>query len=195
MVRKSLHNLVCLFLLLFHLCTLRFEDYFSDRVKQLTFTFPEDAATSTGAPFWSAPKRFPRPLKFSSSDPSNLQFIMAAAILRAETFGIPIPEWAKDPKKLAAVVDDVIVADFQPKAGVNIVTDEKVTSLSTASVDDAAVIDDLIEKLEECAKKLTPGFRMNPIQFEKVDPHSLNFIFFLRFALPLEIFITLLIYP
>lgn len=105
---------------------------------------------------------------------------MAAAILRAETFGIPIPEWAKDPKKLAAVVDDVIVADFQPKAGVNIVTDEKVTSLSTASVDDAAVIDDLIEKLEECAKKLPPGFRMNPIQFEKVDPHSLNFNFFFK---------------
>ncbi|XP_074581592.1 ubiquitin-activating enzyme E1 2-like isoform X1 [Curcuma longa] len=149
---------------------LRFEDYFSNRVKQLTFTFPEDAATSTGSPFWSAPKRFPRPLKFSSSDPSNLQFIMAAAILRAETFGIPIPEWANnDPKKLAAVVDDVILADFQPKAGVNIVTDDKATSLSTASVDDAAVIDDLIEKLEECAKKLPPGFRMNPIQFEKDD--------------------------
>ena len=29
-------------------------------MKQLIFTFPEDAATSTGAPFWSAPKRFPR---------------------------------------------------------------------------------------------------------------------------------------
>ncbi|XP_010922602.1 ubiquitin-activating enzyme E1 1 isoform X1 [Elaeis guineensis] len=148
---------------------LKFEDYFSNRVKQLTFTFPEDSATSTGAPFWSAPKRFPRPLQFSSSDPSHLHFVMAAAILRAETFGIPIPDWAKNPKKLADAVDAVIVPDFLPKTGVKIVTDEKATSLSAASIDDAAVINDLIAKLEECAKKLPPGFRMNPIQFEKDD--------------------------
>jgi molybdopterin/thiamine biosynthesis adenylyltransferase len=51
---------------------LKFEDYFSNRVKQLTFTFPEDTMTSSGAPFWSAPKRFPRPLEFSSSDSSIL---------------------------------------------------------------------------------------------------------------------------
>ncbi|RRT85594.1 hypothetical protein B296_00002973 [Ensete ventricosum] len=155
---------------------LRFEDYFSNRVKQLTFTFPEDAATSTGAPFWSAPKRFPRPLQFSSSDPSHLHFVMSASILRAEAFGIIVPDWAKNPKKLADAVDKVLVPDFQPKAGVQIVTDEKATSLSTASIDDAAVINDLIAKLEECAIKLPPGFRMNPIQFEKVSSIS-SFIF------------------
>ncbi|XP_004490631.1 ubiquitin-activating enzyme E1 1 [Cicer arietinum] len=148
---------------------LKFEDYFANRVKQLAYTFPEDAATSTGAPFWSAPKRFPRPLQFSSSDPSHLQFLMAASILRAETFGIPIPDWVKTPKKLAEVVDRMIVPDFQPKKDVKIVTDEKATSLNTASVDDAAVIDDLIVKLERCRSNLQPGFRMKPIQFEKDD--------------------------
>ena len=148
--------------------TLRFEDYFSDRVKQLTFTFPEDAATSTGALFWSAPKRFPRPLQFSTRDPSHLNFIMAGSILRAETFGIPIPDRAKNPQKLANGVERVLVPDFQPKKGVKIVTDEKATSLSTASVDDAAVINDLIIKLEKCAEKLPSGFRMKPIVFEKV---------------------------
>ncbi|KAE8809864.1 Ubiquitin-activating enzyme E1 2 [Hordeum vulgare] len=149
---------------------LKFEDYFSNRVKQLTFTFPEDSMTSSGAPFWSAPKRFPRPVEFSSSDPSQLSFILAAAILRAETFGIPIPEWAKTPNKLSAeAVDRVIVPDFQPKQGVKIVTDEKATSLSSASVDDAAVIEELIAKLEEISKTLPSGFHMNPIQFEKDD--------------------------
>uniref|UniRef100_A0A7N0VEH5 E1 ubiquitin-activating enzyme n=1 Tax=Kalanchoe fedtschenkoi TaxID=63787 RepID=A0A7N0VEH5_KALFE len=64
---------------------LKFEDYFADRVKQLTYTFPEDATTSTGAPFWSPPKRFPRPLQFSVDDPSHLHFVMAASILRAGT--------------------------------------------------------------------------------------------------------------
>ncbi|XP_052184847.1 ubiquitin-activating enzyme E1 1-like [Diospyros lotus] len=148
---------------------LKFEDYYANRLKQLIFTFPEDAATSTGAPFWSAPKRFPHPLEFSSDDLSHLHFIMAASILRAEAFGIPIPDWAKNPRKLAEAVDQVMVPEFQPKKGVKIVTDEKATSLSTASIDDAAVINELIMKLEQCWKNLPPGFRLKPIQFEKDD--------------------------
>ncbi|XP_018463821.2 ubiquitin-activating enzyme E1 1 [Raphanus sativus] len=157
----------------FHDCLtwarLRFEDYFVNRVKQLIYTFPEDAATSTGAPFWSAPKRFPRPLQYSSSDPSLLNFITATAILRAETFGIPVPEWTKDPKAAAEAIDNVIVPDFEPRTDAKIVTDEKATTLTTASVDDAAVINDLIAKLEKCRHNLSPDFRMKPIQFEKDD--------------------------
>ncbi|XP_078162757.1 ubiquitin-activating enzyme E1 1-like [Carex rostrata] len=148
---------------------LKFEDYFANRVKQLTYTFPENSMNSSGTRFWSAPKRFPRPLEFSTSDLSHLHFIMAGAILRAETFGIPTPDWAKDPKKLAEAIDKVIVPEFQPKQGVKIETDEKATNLSTASIDDAAVINELIVKLEDCAKVLSPGFKMNPIQFEKDD--------------------------
>ena len=138
-------------------------------MKQLIFTFPEDASTSTGAPFWSAPKRFPQPLQFSTSDPSHLHFVMAASILRAETFGIPIPDWAVQPKALAEAVDRVMVPEFQPKKGVKIETDEKATNLSAASIDDSAVINELIMKLEQCRKSLSSGFKMKPIQFEKVS--------------------------
>ncbi|KAG2669896.1 hypothetical protein I3843_14G057400 [Carya illinoinensis] len=148
---------------------LKFEDYFANRVKQLIYTFPEDAATSTGAPFWSAPKRFPRPLQFSSADLSHLHFVMAGSILRAETFGIPIPDWVKNPKKMAEAVDKVMVPEFQPKKDVKIVTDEKATSMSTGSIDDSAVIAELIMKLKQCQKNLAPEFRMKPIQFEKDD--------------------------
>lgn len=148
---------------------LRFEDYFADRVKQLTYTFPEDATTSSGAPFWSAPKRFPRPLQFSVDDASHLQFLLAASILRAETFGIPIPDWVLSPQKLAEAVDKVIVPDFQPKKDVKIVTDEKATSMSASSIDDAAVINELVMQLETCHQKLPSGYKMNPIQFEKDD--------------------------
>ncbi|GJN10598.1 hypothetical protein PR202_ga28705 [Eleusine coracana subsp. coracana] len=114
---------------------LKFEDYFSNRVKQLTFTFPEDAATST----------------------------------EQSHFGIAIPDWAKNKSKLADAVTKVAVPKFEPKKGVNIVTDEKATNLSSASVDDASVINDLLSKLEEHAKNLPPGFQMKPIQFEKDD--------------------------
>lgn len=138
-------------------------------MKQLIFTFPEDAATSTGAPFWSAPKRFPHPLQFSAADTSHLNFVMAASILRAETFGIPVPDWVKHPKRLVEAVEKVMVPEFQPKKGVKIVTDEKDTSLTTASVDDAAVINELIRNLEQYRQNLSPDFRMKPIQFEKVS--------------------------
>ncbi|XP_076893959.1 ubiquitin-activating enzyme E1 2-like isoform X1 [Bidens hawaiensis] len=157
---------------------LKFEDYFSNRMKQLIYTFPEDALTSTGAPFWSAPKRFPHPLEFSVSDPTHLNFVLAGSILRAETFGIPVPDWAKNPKKLAEAVNRVNVPDFQPKQGVKIETDENATSLSSASIDDAAVIDELIKKLEQRRKRLPSGFAMKPIQFEKDDDtnYHMNFI-------------------
>uniref|UniRef100_A0A1D1Y6H3 E1 ubiquitin-activating enzyme n=2 Tax=Anthurium amnicola TaxID=1678845 RepID=A0A1D1Y6H3_9ARAE len=148
---------------------LKFEDYFSNRVKQLAFIFPEDSVTSSGAPFWSAPKRFPRPLQFSASDPSHLHFIMAASILRAETYGIPVPDWVKNLSKWAEAVDKVLVPDFQPTEGVKIETDENATSVAVASIDDSAVINELVMKLEECSKKLPPGFQMKPIQFEKDD--------------------------
>lgn len=93
---------------------------------------------------------------------------MAASILRAETFGIPIPDWANNPKKLTEAVNSVVIPVFQPKEDAKIVTDEKATSLSTASIDDAAVINELVMKLEQCRKNLPPGFQMKPIQFEKV---------------------------
>lgn len=147
----------------------RFEDYFSNRVKQLTYTFPEDATTSTGALFWSAPKRFPKPLNFTTQDHSHLSFLASAAILRAESYGITIPDWAKDTNKLAEAADKINLPAFQPKQGVKIVTDEKATSLSTPASDDSAVIDQLIKMLDENAGNLHPGFRMNPIQFEKAS--------------------------
>ncbi|KAL2509840.1 Ubiquitin-activating enzyme E1 2 [Forsythia ovata] len=147
-----------------------FENYFVNRVKQLTFTFPEDTVTSSGVPFWSAPKRFPHPLEFSIDDLSHLHFVMAASILQAEAFGIPIPDWVKSRKMFAAAVDKVIVPDFQPRFGGKIVTDDKATTLSTESIDDDdTLINKLVMELEMCRKKLPPGYKMQPIQFEKDD--------------------------
>ncbi|CAN0879670.1 Ubiquitin-activating enzyme E1 1 [Linum grandiflorum] len=148
---------------------LKFEDYFANRVKQLTFTFPEDALTSSATPFWSAPKRFPRPLQFSTDDTSHLRFVLAGAILRAEIFGIPVPDWVKSSSKLADAINSVIVPDFEPKTGVKIKTDEKETNIPAVSIDDAQVIDELVMKLEACSQQLVPGFKMVPIQFEKDD--------------------------
>jgi ubiquitin-activating enzyme E1 len=50
---------------------------------QLTYTFPEDAVTSTGAPFWSAPKRFPKALVFDPQDASHASFVQASSGARS----------------------------------------------------------------------------------------------------------------
>ncbi len=55
---------------------LRFEEFFSNNIKQLLFNFPRDALTSTGAPFWSGPKRAPSPLQF---DPENVRLVLDEA--------------------------------------------------------------------------------------------------------------------
>jgi ubiquitin-activating enzyme E1 len=62
---------------------LRFQDSFHDKIAQLTYTFPEDATTSTASPFWSAPKRFPHALDFSTADAANLELMRAMANLKA----------------------------------------------------------------------------------------------------------------
>lgn len=152
-----------------------------NRMKQLIYTFPKDATTSTGALFWSAPKRFPKPLEFNSKDASCISFVISAAILRAETYGIDIPDWASKTDKVADVIDQIKLPQFQPKQGVKIVTDEKATTLNASSSDDSMVIEQLIKALDAGVHNLAPGFRMNPVQFEKVRfcPNALMNLFFL----------------
>ena len=111
----------------------RFQEAFHDKIAQLTFTFPEDAVTSTGSPFWSAPKRFPKVVDFSSSDVAHLALTRALANLKAEVHGVERPEWAADDAKLAAAVDAVEVPVFEPKAGVKIETDPKATEAASSA--------------------------------------------------------------
>jgi ubiquitin-activating enzyme E1 len=45
-------------------------------------------ALASPAPFWSGPKRAPSPLKFNPDDRTHMDFIIAAANLRAANFGL-----------------------------------------------------------------------------------------------------------
>ena len=49
---------------------LQFEEKYNNSIRQLLFSLPKDAVTSTGQPFWSGPKRAPDPLSFTSNDVS-----------------------------------------------------------------------------------------------------------------------------
>lgn len=89
---------------------------FHERIAQLTYTFPEDATTSTGSLFWSAPKRFPQPLTFDPADPSHVAFAQAGAILKAQVHNIEVPSWAADFSKVVIkchLADLLVTVDAQ----------------------------------------------------------------------------------
>ena len=91
---------------------------FHERIAQLVYTFPEDAVTSTGSLFWSAPKRFPHALSFDACDPAHQHFAQAAAILRAEVYGIPRPAWALDAAKVGVLHSSKWIGNIAaPQAG------------------------------------------------------------------------------
>jgi len=48
-----------------------FEDNFSNQIRQLLYNFPPEQVTSSGAPFWSGPKRCPHPLQFNVDNVSR----------------------------------------------------------------------------------------------------------------------------
>lgn len=75
---------------------------FHNKIAQLTYTFPEDAKTSTGALFWSPPKRFPRVVEFDPADPAHRAYLQASAILFAEVYGVERPPWAEDAAEVAS---------------------------------------------------------------------------------------------
>jgi ubiquitin-activating enzyme E1 len=102
-----------------------------------------------------------------------MSLILAASILRANTYGIPITDWDSNSnsKRLAEVVEKVHIPVFKPKEGLKIVMDEKAPNVNPSTLhddDDLELIDELITTLQSGVKNMTPGFLMNPIKFEKV---------------------------
>lgn len=80
---------------------MHWENQYSNQIKQLLYNFPPDQQTTSGAPFWSGPKRCPEPLEFDPSDDLHMDYIVAAANLRAAVYGLPscvnrdcIADWA-----------------------------------------------------------------------------------------------------
>ncbi len=100
---------------------LLFQELFLNQIKQLLHNFPADHTTTTGQPFWSGPKRCPKAIDFDSSLKLHMDFVLAAANLRAEIFGI---KGSKDPNDLLPILKKVNVPEFKPKEGVKIAATE-----------------------------------------------------------------------
>lgn len=71
----------------------KFYKYFRNDIKQLLYTYPLDAKTKDGSPFWKLPKRPPTPIEVF--DPKNLlhcSFVTAVAVMVCKIYNIPYPK-------------------------------------------------------------------------------------------------------
>jgi ubiquitin-activating enzyme E1 len=149
---------------------LKFEELFSNNIRQLLFNFPPDATTSSGQPFWSGPKRAPTPLVFDVNNRAHLDFVIDAANLHAFNYGIKGEESDDYFRKELA---SIIVPEFKPKEGVKIQVQEN-ENMDTDNAADS--LDGTIAKLP--APSTLGSFRLLPAEFEKDDDsnHHIDFI-------------------
>ena len=159
---------------------LRFEENFHNSIAQLLHNFPLDMLTSAGAPFWSGPKRPPTPLVFSSSNELHIDYILAAANLRAFNYGL---KGTTDRAKIKKAVEAVMVPEFVPRAGVKIQSDPKEEEKEKAAGGPPAdTLDDEENICAEIVRNLPtpssmPGYRMTACDFEKDDDANFHIDF------------------
>ena len=153
----------------------KFEESFTNTIKQLLFSFPPNSVTSSGQPFWSGTKRCPVPLQFDPNNPLHMNFIIAASNLKACVYGI-VEGATKNPQEICALLKDVSVPTFMPKSNVSIQTTESSSTPAISSGDDAE------EEFAKLASSLPhpsslPSFRLSPVEFEKDDDSNFHIDF------------------
>lgn len=76
-----------------HSAVKKFYRYYRDDVKQLLYTYPLDAKTKNGDPFWKLPKRPPTPIEqFDPEDLLHCTFVTSYAVMLAKIFQIAYPK-------------------------------------------------------------------------------------------------------
>lgn len=155
---------------------LHFEEQYKNQILQLLYNFPPDQTTSSGAPFWSGPKRCPHPIDFDVNNDLHLNYIMSASNLKAFMYGLTDGQ-IRDPNVIKQMVSKVVVPKFQPKSGVKIaVTDAEAAASSNYDQSDS-------EKIISIRKSLPPpevlkkSVKIIPIDFEKDDDENFHMDF------------------
>ncbi|XP_077980547.1 ubiquitin-like modifier-activating enzyme 1 [Glandiceps talaboti] len=149
-----------------------FEVQYSNQIKQLLFNFPPDQVTSSGAPFWSGPKRCPHPITFDASIKEHVDYIVAVANLKATMYGL---KGSRDRDAITATLANVRVAEFVPRSGVRIETTEAEAAASAQGSADDDELEDVKKNLP--AAETFKKFRMMPIDFEKDDDTNFHMDF------------------
>lgn len=149
------------------------QENYSNQIRQLLFNFPPEQTTSSGQPFWSGPKRCPKPLTFDVNDSMHLDYVYAAANLKAEMYGM---EQVRDRQTVIDILEKIHVPEFTPKSGVNIaVTDAALQAEQNNGEGlDESRVQTIIKELSNLGKI---NFKITPLEFEKDDDNNFHMDF------------------
>ncbi|CAG2061919.1 unnamed protein product [Timema podura] len=149
------------------------QEQYNDQIRQLLFNFPPEQLTSSNQPFWSGPKRCPAPLIFSSEEPLHLDYIVAAANLKAQVYGIP---QNRDRAHIVRLVNDVKVPEYIPRSGVKIAeTDSQVQMANGSGNLDHDRMQQLLSDLP--SREQLGDLHITPLEFEKDDADNFHIDF------------------
>ncbi|XP_066519656.1 ubiquitin-like modifier-activating enzyme 1 [Hoplias malabaricus] len=151
---------------------LQWENLYNNHIAQLLHCFPPDHVTSSGLPFWMGAKRCPHPLTFDLDNTTHMDFVVAAANLHGQIYGI---EGSRDLQDIQTILGGVHVPAFSPKSSVKIaVTDEELAeSKEERTEEDTAKLEELKEKLSKLQLP-SKNFQMFPLEFEKDDDSNFH---------------------
>ncbi|XP_057312702.1 ubiquitin-like modifier-activating enzyme 1 isoform X2 [Hydractinia symbiolongicarpus] len=170
-VHKAIQNKPTKFEDCIKFARLLFQEYFYNQIAQLLYNFPPDQVTSSGAPFWSGPKRCPTPIKFDPSIDMHLDFVVAGANLHAFNYGL---NGSTDRSLILKALKEITVPEFVPKSGVKISVTDQEAQNSANDVDDIKV--ENIKKNLPSPENLK-GLKLNPADFEKDDDSNFHMDF------------------
>lgn len=157
----------------------QFESKYNNDIQQLLYNFPKDCTTSSGAPFWSGPKRAPNPLTFDASNPTHMGFVVAAAHLHAFNYGIREGSSIAE-KHYLKVMDDMIIPEFIPSSSIKIQADDNEPDPNAqpagSNFDDNGTLEQIVSQLPP--PETLKGSKLEPVEFEKDDDtnHHIDFI-------------------
>nr|XP_027201221.1 ubiquitin-like modifier-activating enzyme 1 [Dermatophagoides pteronyssinus]XP_027201222.1 ubiquitin-like modifier-activating enzyme 1 [Dermatophagoides pteronyssinus] len=155
---------------------LYFEQQFNHQIQQLLFNFPPDYTTTTGAPFWSGPKKCPHPINFDPSNSLHLDFVMSAANLRAYLYNIPQCPKREEILKLVTSLPASEIPKFKPKQNVKIaVNDSELSMMDSNQYDAGDRFKSILAELPTLDE--LKSVKINPIDFEKDDDNNYHMDF------------------
>jgi len=152
---------------------LHWQEQYHNQIKQLLFNFPPDQLTSSGQPFWSGPKRCPHPLNYDLSNSMHVDYVMAAANLKADIYNIP---QCRDRQSVIGMVKKCVVPEFVPRSGVRIaVSDAEAAAAANSNMMDEDRVSQLQTELPSVAS--CAHMKIHPLDFEKDDDSNFHMDF------------------
>ncbi|XP_029286993.1 ubiquitin-like modifier-activating enzyme 1 [Cottoperca gobio] len=151
----------------------KWETLYNNDIRQLVHCFPPEEVTSAGLPFWSGAKRCPHPLTFDPDSTTHMEYVVAAANLYGQIYGI---NGTRDCAAIRTILEKVPVTSFTPKSSVKIpVTDKEMDEEKEKDSDDAekARLEELKGKLASPSLK-SAAMPMYPADFEKDDDSNFH---------------------